>query len=44
MLKENYLLQDDAEEEHDNVDTQITLRGFPRIKIKLEEIFGGIDF
>lgn len=44
VLKENYLLQDDAEEEHDNVDTQITLRGFPHIKIKLEEIFGGIDF
>lgn len=42
-LEESYILQDDAEEEHYNADTKITLRAFPHISMTLQEIFEGIE-
>ena len=43
ILKESYMLQDDQEEEHNNADTEICLRAFPHIKMRLDEIFEGMD-
>ena len=43
ILKESYILQDDQEEEHYNADTEICLRAFPHIKMRLDEIFEGMD-
>ncbi len=43
ILKESYMLQDDQEEEHYNADTEICLRAFPHIKMRLDEIFEGMD-
>ena len=43
ILLESYILQDDQEEEHYNADTEICLRAFPHIKMRLEEIFEGMD-
>lgn len=44
VLEENYILQDDIDDEDYNVETEITLRGFPHIKMQLKEIFEGVDF
>ena len=44
VLEENYILQDDIDDEDYNVETEITLRGFPHIKMQLKEIFDGVDF
>ena len=43
VLAESYLLQDDPEDEHYNADTEICLRDFPQIKMKLKDIFEGAD-
>ncbi len=43
ILKESYMLQDDQEEAHYNADTEICLRAFPHIKMRLDEIFEGMD-
>ena len=43
ILLESYILQDDQEEEHYNADTEICLRAFAHIKMRLEEIFEGMD-
>lgn len=43
ILEQSYILQDDGEEEDYNADTEICLRGFPHIKMKLSEIFEGIE-
>lgn len=43
ILEQSYILQDDGEEEDYNADTEIRLRGFPHIKMKLSEIFEGIE-
>lgn len=43
ILKESYMLQDDQAEEHYNADTEICLRAFPHIKMRLDEIFDGMD-
>ena len=43
VLQESYILQDDQEEEHYNADTEICLRAFPHIKMRLDEIFEGMD-
>lgn len=42
VLEQSYLLQDDIEEEHYNAETEITLKGFPHIKMKLRDIFDGV--
>lgn len=43
VLTYNYILQDDMEEEYYNAETEISLKGFPHIKMKLKEIFEGVD-
>lgn len=43
VLKHSYILQDDPEEEDYNADTEISLREFPHIKMRLSEIFEGIE-
>lgn len=43
ILNESYMLQDDQEEAHYNADTEICLRAFPHIKMRLDEIFEGMD-
>ena len=43
VLKQDYILQGDKEEEDYNAETEIVLRGFPHIKMKLEEIFEGLE-
>ena len=42
-LEYSYILQDDPEDEDYNVDTEISLRGFPHIKMTLAEIFENVD-
>ncbi|MDE7330690.1 MAG: Uma2 family endonuclease [Lachnospiraceae bacterium] len=42
VMKENYMLQDDKEDEHYNAETEICLREFPHIKMLLGEIFEGL--
>lgn len=42
VLEYSYLLQDDKEEEHYNAETEISLKGFPHIKMKLKDIFEGV--
>lgn len=42
VMKENYMLQDDKEDEHYNAETEICLRKFPHIKMLLGEIFEGL--
>ena len=44
VLEQNYILQDDIDDEDYNAETEITLRGFPHIKMQLKEIFDGVDF
>ena len=43
VLKNLYILQDDAEEEDYNVDTIITLRDFPHITMTLAEVFENVE-
>lgn len=43
ILEQSYIMQDDKEEEDYNAETEIVLRGFPHIKMKLEEIFEGLE-
>ena len=43
ILEQSYMLQDDEEEEDYNAETEIALRGFPHIKMKLYEIFEGLE-
>lgn len=43
ILNESYMLQDDKDEAHYNADTEISLRAFPHIRMRLEEIFEGMD-
>lgn len=43
ILEQSYMLQNDRDDEHYNAETEITLREFPHIKMKLEDIFYGID-
>lgn len=42
-LAYSYILQDDEEEKHYNAKTEISLKGFPHITMKLEDIFEGMD-
>lgn len=42
-LTYSYILQDDREDEHYNADTILSLAAFPHIKMKLEDIFEGMD-
>ncbi len=42
-VEESYILQDDAEEECYNAETEIRLRAFPHISMKLQEIFEGVE-
>lgn len=43
VLRENYLLQADKEDEEYNAETEITLRAFPHIKMTLGDIFEGLE-
>ena len=43
ILEQSYMLQDDEEQEDYNAEIEIALRGFPHIKMKLEEIFEGLE-
>lgn len=43
VLEESYMLQDDEEEEDYNAEIEIVLREFPHIKMKLGEIFEGLE-
>lgn len=43
ILRQSYMLQDDKEEDHYNADIEIRLRAFLHIKMRLEEIFEGMD-
>ena len=43
ILEENYMLQEDKEEADYNAEEEICLRSFPHIKMKLEEIFEGLE-
>lgn len=43
VLNQSYMLEDDKEDEDYNAETEICLREFPHIKMKLGEIFEGIN-
>lgn len=43
ILEQNYILQEDKEDTHYNADKEISLKGFPHIKMLLSEIFEGVD-
>ncbi len=43
MSKQSYMLQKDEEDEEYNVNQEICLRAFPHIKMRLGEIFEGVD-
>ncbi|MCI8627072.1 MAG: Uma2 family endonuclease [Lachnospiraceae bacterium] len=43
VLKNSYILQEEEDEEAYNAETEISLRAFPTIKMKLREIFEGIE-
>ena len=43
ILEQSYMLQDEEENEHYNADTEISLRAFPDIKMKLKDIFENVD-
>lgn len=43
VLKDLYILQDDAEEEDYNADTIITVRDFPHITMTLAEVFENVE-
>ncbi len=42
-MEQSYILAGDLEDEHYNADTEITLKAFPHIKMKLKEIFDGLE-
>ena len=44
VLKENYILQEDTEEDDYNAETEICLKAFPHIKMTLGDIFEGLDY
>lgn len=43
ILRHNYILQDDRDEEYYNAETELSLRAFPHIKMVLGEIFEGLE-
>ncbi len=43
VLEQSYMLQDDKEDKDYNAEIEISLRGFPHIKMRLGEIFEGLD-
>ncbi len=43
VLEQSYMLQSDKEDEHYNLETIISLKDFPHIKMTLGEIFEGIE-
>lgn len=43
VLEQSYLLQEDPEIEDYNAETEIALRAFPNIRMKLEEMFEGVE-
>lgn len=43
VLTYSYILEDDKDDEYYNAETVISLREFPHIKMKMKEIFEGID-
>lgn len=43
VLTHSYILQDDPEENDYNADTVIALRSFPEIRMKLYELFEGVN-
>lgn len=43
ILEQSYMLQNEEESEHYNADTEIALRAFPDIKMKLKDIFENVD-
>ncbi len=43
VLEHDYILQSDREDEDYNAEQEISLRAFPHIKMKLAEIFEGVD-
>lgn len=43
VLEYSYMLQADPEDDHYNAETLISLKEFPHITMKLEEIFEGLD-
>lgn len=43
VLEHDYILQRDREDEDYNAEQEISLRAFPHIKMKLAEIFEGVD-
>lgn len=43
QLVNSYILEDDNKSEHYNADQIISLRGFPDIKMQLEDLFEGLD-
>lgn len=43
ILEQDYILQEDREDPHYNADMEISLKAFPHIKMRLSEIFEGVD-
>lgn len=43
VLRQNYLLQEDKEDEDYNAEAEISLRAFPHIRMMLGDIFEGIE-
>ena len=43
VMKHNYMLEDDPEDEHYNAETVIRLRAFPHITMELRDIFEMVD-
>lgn len=43
ILDQSYMLQNDQEVEHYNAETEITLKAFPHIRMRLGEIFEGVE-
>lgn len=43
ILEQSYILQDDKEEEHYNVETESCLKAFPHIQMTLGKIFEGLE-
>ncbi len=43
ILEQNYMLQSDKEEEDYNAEQEIVLKSFPHIKMRLGDIFDGVE-
>lgn len=43
VLEYSYMLQADPEDDYYNAETLISLKEFPHITMRLEEIFEGLD-